>query len=416
VTPAFKNPLLQDRDGRRLAIAQFADHFGIGIANVALPWLVLSGGGGVTLTGLVFTMGTLPYLFFGLVAGVTGDRRSRKRIMLVAFPLQALVAGLVPLWDSLTGQPPVALVLCSAFAVGVGRVYVDAASFGAVADIIGRESFVQGQAVFSVAWAAGQIAGPALAGVLIAAIGPAETIVVQSGCFVLGALAVLGIRRPLAAPYGAAAGSRWEALRAGFGVIRDVPLLRLLTTVQVVWYFAVVATLALQVPFLREALELDARRAGWILGVSAAMGVLGSAAVGPLERRFGGIRLIAASAVGTGVGILALSAAPGFVTGLLCYCLVSLSGWISMTSLIGERQRHAPGHLQARVGITGRSIAFTSLMLGSLAASGLAGVVSLRALYAGVGVTALLIAAWSVPALLRAASGSRPPAGAGVAP
>jgi MFS family permease len=400
---SFKNPLLRDRDGRRLVAAQFADHFAIGIANVALPWLVLSGGGGVALTGLVFTMGTLPYLFFGLAAGVTGDRRSRKRVMLAAFPLQALVAFLIPLWDGIVGQPPIALVLVCAFAVGVGRVYVDAASFGAVADIIGRESFVQGQAAFSLAWSAGQIAGPALGGVLIAAFGPAEAIVVQGICFLAGALAILDIRRPLAAPHVERRESGWEALRAGFAVIRDIPLLRLLTTVQVVWYFVVVATFALQVPFLREALELDSQQAGWILGTAAAMGVVGSALVGPLERRFGGVRLIAVSAFGTGVGILALSVAPGFLTGLPCYCLVSLCGWISMTALIGERQRHAPHELQARVGITGRSIAFTSLMLGSLAASGLASLVSLRALYAGIGFAALLIASLSVPALLRAA-------------
>ena len=98
----------------------------------------------------------------------------------------------------------------------------------------------------------------------------------------------------------------------------------------------------------------------------------------------------------------ALSVQPGFLADFRCW-FVSLCGWISMTSLIGERQRHAPHELQARVGITGRSIAFTSLMLGSLAASGLASLVSLRALYAGIGFAALLIASWSVPALLRAA-------------
>ena len=124
---SFKNPLLRDRDGRRLVVAQFADHFAIGIANVALPWLVLSGGGGVALTGLVFTMGTLPYLFFGLAAGVTGDRRSRKRVMLAAFPLQALVAFLIPLGTASSGRRPRARARVR-LRGGRGRVYVDAAS------------------------------------------------------------------------------------------------------------------------------------------------------------------------------------------------------------------------------------------------------------------------------------------------
>ncbi len=60
--------------------------------------------------------------------------------------------------------------------------------------------------------------------------------------------------------------------------------------------------------------------------------------------------------------------------------------------------------MQARVGITGRAIALGSMMVGSLFASGLAVFVPLRALYLGVGLTALAIAAWAVPALLRRAA------------
>jgi hypothetical protein len=75
-----------------------------------------------------------------------------------------------------------------------------------------------------------------------------------------------------------------------------------------------------------------------------------------------------------------------------------------VTSLIGERQRLALDHLQARVGIISRVVVLGSMMARSLVASGLAVVVPLPALYLGVGLTALAIAAWAVPALLRRAT------------
>ena len=131
------------------------------------------------------------------------------------------------------------------------------------------------------------------------------------------------------------------------------------------------------------------------------MGLAAGLLVNTLARRVGGLRLIAASIVASGVAAIALAVAPGFWAALVAFGLLNLSIWVSVTSQIGERQRHAPHHLQARVGITGRSIAFASMMIGSLVASGLATFVPLRVLYLGVGLAALAMAAWAVPALVR---------------
>ncbi len=56
-------------------------------------------------------------------------------------------------------------------------------------------------------------------------------------------------------------------------MILRTPLLRLLTSVQLLWYLSVIGALALIVPFLRDELSLDARETGWILGAGAVTGV-----------------------------------------------------------------------------------------------------------------------------------------------
>jgi MFS family permease len=142
---------------------------------------------------------------------------------------------------------------------------------------------------------------------------------------------------------------------------------------------------------------------GWILGVGAAAGLAGGVLVGVLAPRIVGVHLVAGSVLVSALAALGLPGAYAFATALVAFTALNLSIWVSVTSLIGERQRHAPHHLQARVGITGRAIAFASMTAGSLAATAVAAFVPLRGLYLGVGVAALVIAAWAVPALLRSA-------------
>ena len=58
-------------------------------SSVALPWLILDGGGSTLAAGLVFTLAVLPYVVFGLPAGVVGDRYPRRRTMWIAHAVQA---------------------------------------------------------------------------------------------------------------------------------------------------------------------------------------------------------------------------------------------------------------------------------------------------------------------------------------
>jgi MFS family permease len=399
--PRIENALLRVRDGRRLFAAQFIDHLGSGLALVALPWLILENGGSEALSGLVATMGLIPYVVFGLFAGVVGDRLPGKPLLLFSYLGQAVAAAIIPVW-AISGPPPTGIVLASAFLVGLGRTLVDAATFGAVATIVTRENFVEGQAAISVAWSSGSIAGPFAGGALIAAFGGAGAIAVQAVAFFVGALVVATISRPLAAPAARAAENVLESVREGIRVILHVPMLRLLTSIQFVWFLCVVGTQSLLIAYYKEELEFGARVVGVTMGVAGVVGLLGGIAVGALARRFGGVRLIAFGIVGSGLGILALAFAHGIWMALPAAAILAFSIQIAITSLIGERQRHAPDHLQARVGLSGRSIAFTAMMVGGLAASGLASLVSLRSLYLGVGLAALLIASWAVPAIFRA--------------
>ena len=67
--------------------------------------------------------------------------------------------------------------------MAAGRVYVDAAAFGAIARLLDGDHFVEGQAGLSFVWSLGFLVGPALGGALIGLIGPVGALAVQGAGF-----------------------------------------------------------------------------------------------------------------------------------------------------------------------------------------------------------------------------------------
>jgi MFS family permease len=391
--------LLQSGDGRRLLAAQLFDSLGAGVGLVVLPWLVLDAGGDASTAGLVAVFALVPYVLFGLFAGVTGDRRSRKRIIIAAHSTQTVCALAVPLW-AISGATPEWLVLSVAFAIGIARTFADAAAFGAIAQIVGPAQFGRAQGLLSTVWATGMVSGPALGGQLIEAIGPSRAIAVQCAAFGLATVCALAIRSPLRPPTPNVGGLR-EAMREGIDVIRDTPMVRRITLTTLTWNLAFYGSEALVVPFLRNVIDLDGQRVGWVLGVGSLIGIATGPMIMWLEGRIGPATVIVTGVVVSGLSVLALAVSTTFWEVMAVWIVLSLAQWVSFTTAIGERQRHAPAHLQARVGITGRAIAIASMTAGATGASLLANVVALRTLYVGMGIATLLVAAVLGPRLLR---------------
>ena len=229
--------LLQSGDGRRLLVAQLFDALGAGVGIVALPWLVLDAGASASTAGLVAVFGLIPYVLFGLFAGVTGDRRSRRKVIVAAHVTQTACALAVTAW-ALSGTTPVWLVLGAAFSIGIARTFADASAFGAIAQIVGPAQFGPAQGLLSTVWATGMVSGPALGGQLIGSFGPSRAISVQCGAFGLAALCARDDPEPAAAPASrtsAACGRRFA--RASTSSCHT-PVVRMITLTTLVWNLA----------------------------------------------------------------------------------------------------------------------------------------------------------------------------------
>jgi MFS family permease len=393
----FSHPMLAARDGRLLLAAQALDSLAIGVAGVALPWLILRAGGSHAAAGLVFSATVVPYLVFGLPAGAVGDRRSRRAVMLWAHAAQAAFAAAIPLW-TISGTPPVAAVLVLAFAIGSGRVFADAATFGAIASVVGAERFAEGQAALSAAWGLGLFAGPALGGVLIAAVGPGFALASEAGACAVAALLVWAMRTGWSAP---SEGTGAKTIAEGIRFIVSERGIATYTLLTMCVNLVGAGSYALLVPLLRDHVGLPAGRVGAILAAGELTALGAAAVVGPLTRRVGAktltvVALGVAALAMAGLGVTAsfAAAAPVTVVFLLTESLISIV-------VIGERQRRAPDELQSRVGSAGRMVILGAVAVGSAIASGLTGALGLESLYLAMGAATLAVAVSSVPFLRR---------------
>jgi MFS family permease len=151
--------------------------------RVAQDWLVLSlthGSGaalGIT-TGLQF----LPLLLFGLYGGVIADRFSKRRILMITQAVMGVLAAILGVL-AVTGSAQVWHVYALAFGLGVATVVDNPTRQTFAVEMVGPNDLSNAIALNSAIFNTARIIGPAIAGVLIAAIGTGPVFFVNAASF-----------------------------------------------------------------------------------------------------------------------------------------------------------------------------------------------------------------------------------------
>jgi len=374
-------PLLRTADGRLFLAAQLMDSLSAGISLVALPWLVLDAGGTQSQAGAAFLAGTLPYVVLGLNAGHVGDHRPRRRVMVTGTAVQTAAAAVIPL--ALAGgvaveDMPLALIYAAALVVTAGRVFVDAAAFGAIAKLVGGGHFVQGQSALSFVWSLGFLVGPAVGGALIGLVGISGALWVQAVGFAVAVGLMASMRVDLGPdPHPDAGG---EGVLAGLRLVIRDPVLRSLTAIGMAWNLTTNVIYSLIVVFARHDLSADAGQAGLMLSIAGAAGLAGGLLAPVARQRLGPTRALRSSIALSGVGALGTALAQEIVSATIAYSVLEFSALLFITLLISERQTRAAPSEQGRVGITGRMAALTAASVGALIGAVLVALISLPAI------------------------------------
>ena len=164
---------LRHRNYRLLWIGTLFSSSGQWIQQAALGWLTYDMTGSAALLGAVNGARSLPLLFLGPVGGVAADRFDKKRLMLttpafmviisIAFAT-LIVTGLIEVWH----------IFVFTLLSGVGWAFNMPVRQSIVPNLVPREDMMNAMALNSAAFNVTRIGGPAIAGLMIAKIGPGE--------------------------------------------------------------------------------------------------------------------------------------------------------------------------------------------------------------------------------------------------
>jgi MFS family permease len=187
--------VLTERNFRRFYVGYTTSLLGTAMSATAIAFAVLDSGGSPTALGVVFTANIVPMVAFMLGGGVLADRLGRRPVMLTADVARCAAQGTLAVTLFL-GQSQVWLFVVAAFVVGTGNAFFQPAMSGLPVQLAPRDQLGNANALFAMAQPAAQVAGPTLAGILIAATSPAAVIAVDAGSYAVSAIALALLRFP----------------------------------------------------------------------------------------------------------------------------------------------------------------------------------------------------------------------------
>ena len=200
---------------RRYFAGQLISLSGNWMQTVAEVWLILELTGSGVAVGLTTALQFLPILLFGAWGGLLADRLPKRRLLIITQALMALPA-LALFALSVAGSVTPLLVYALVFVRGTVNSVDNPTRQSFVIEMVGSDRVVNAVSLNSVLVHSARIAGPALAGVLIATVGiepcfALNVLTFGAMIFALWRMDAAQLRPALRAPR--ERGAIWSALR-----------------------------------------------------------------------------------------------------------------------------------------------------------------------------------------------------------
>jgi predicted MFS family arabinose efflux permease len=335
---------------RRLMWSNLAAQAAEQTSLAAAPLIaVLALGAGAGQTGLLAAVQSLPFLLLSLPAGVLADRTSKRRLMAAAELIRAAALLSLPalLW---AGQLSLtALALVGALAA-TGTVAYNVAAPAMLPLLVPRDALTRANTRLELVRSIAFAAGPALAGILVAASGGGVAFALAAVLSVSAALLLMGL--PDHAPTGAPRGGRLSDVMEGLRFVRHEPLLRPVLLTAVAWNLGWFVLQGVYVPFAVTILGLDAAAIGITLA-SYGVGMVAGALLAPLLARrvaFGTLVAIGPMcSVAASLAMGATLALPGITLPVLAFFLFGASSIVWTIAQTTLRQVITPVAMLGRV-------------------------------------------------------------------
>jgi len=361
---------LRDSPGfHRFWLAFTVSNFGTYVSTIAIQVIVVfnlhDGAAGV---GLVSAARWLPYLLFGLVAGVLVDHSRRRPLLVITDLARGLLLVVVPVLALIHDLSLAALLLFMA-AFGLMSLLNDAASQSLLPRLVPSEQLTSANARLDQSGAVAQTSGPAIGGGLVSLLTAPVAVLFDAASYIASGLLLLRI--PVSEPPRSSVSLRDVRREAREGIvwIYKHATLRPLALSTHGWFlcFAIASTV---LPlFVLRTLGISAFGYGVVLSVSGVGALVGALAATRLGARFGCGRVVVTCRVTTAISWALMSLSHHRWMGLVLLCagelLLGLSMGAENANEMSYWQSVTPDALQGRMNATRRSINRAMIVIGA---------------------------------------------------
>lgn len=360
MSPTFAS--LSIRNYRIYALGAIVSNVGTWMGRVGQDWVVLTEltDHSASALGIVTGLQFVPMLLLAPWTGAVTDRYPKRVLLLVTqavLGLTALLGGLLVL----TGTAELWHFYGLALMTGIATAFDNPARQTFVSEMVPRERLANAVALNSASFNLGRLIGPAVAGVMIAAIGTGPTLVVNAATFAAVMVALLMMRAGELSPAPRVTG-RGSALD-GLRYVRGRPdIVLVLVLIFVLGTFGMnfqitIALMATRV-FGRGAEDYG------LLGSIMAVGSL-SAALLAARRGTPRLRVLLLSLVGFTVAAGAAALAPTYWTFAAALAACGLTALTTMTTANAMVQMRVAPEMRGRVMALYMAIFFGGTPLGA---------------------------------------------------
>jgi MFS family permease len=328
-------------------IGQMISLLGDWMQQTAQAWVVWQLTHKATALGIVAFLTQIPFFLFGPWVGVFSDRFDRRKILLLTQVLAMLLAFILALLIQ-TDRLVLVHVYILAFLLGTVTAFNVTAEQAFIGDIAGPGNIRKAIALNNTITQLTRLAGPALAGWLIASVGLAPAFWLNGISIMVSIVCIFMIRSDVKEKK--ETGGGLSQFRQGLKFFHMQKLLRYIILFSAIQAFFGMSIVQLLPAFSSVVLKGNAGTLGQLIGSAGAGALVGIVLVLPFVQQIKRSCLAIGGAVmWAGCWYVLFSLCSTLPLAMLCQFMASLGAANVLTMSIGLAQELTPVHLRARI-------------------------------------------------------------------
>jgi MFS family permease len=344
---------------------QTISNLGSSVTMFALPLLVFKLTGSALNLGISTATSFLPYLLFGLIIGAWVDRLDRKKLMIVTDIARALVLATIPLADML-GLLSVGLIYVVGFVNATLTIAFDAAQFAAIPSLADQDDLVTANGRIQASYSAAMVAGPLLAGLLVALMPLSDLLLLDATSFLISALSLGLVGASFNTGEQREPTSIRQDIAEGLRYVLGHPVLRNISAMMALVNFVGTTTYAQLVLFASERLQASETQVGLLFSAGSAGVVVLGLAAGALRKRWSFSTVALGALMIEGLLTVGLSFTRSYWVAVLIWTASQGLGILFNINTSSLRQAIVPNHMLGRVISIASVLAWSAIPLGTL--------------------------------------------------